>query len=60
MAGTLRGAQRAGQMIVRKGDIGAMLRIERDLEEVEQIAIGVPKSATGRHGSGVDDVIADH
>lgn len=46
-------------MIIRKGDIGAVMRIERYLEKVEQIAIRVAKSAASRNRSRVDTVVAD-
>ena len=49
MAGALCGAQRAGQMIVSKGNVGAVWRIERYLEEVEQIAIGAAEKAASRN-----------
>ena len=45
-------------MIVGEGDVGAVLRIERDLEEIRQIAVGASSQAPGRHRAAVDDMIA--
>lgn len=58
MARTLTAAQRTGEMVIRERDIGTMLRIERHLEEIEQIAISAAEGSSGRDRSRVDNVIA--
>lgn len=40
VAGALGCAKRAREMVVGKRNIGAMLRVERDLEEISEIAVG--------------------
>jgi len=58
MTGSLTAAQRTGEVVVCKGNVGAVLRMERHLKEVEQIAVGAAKGSSGRDCPRVNDVIA--
>src|SRR5207249_10020836 len=58
--GTLLRAQWARQVIVRVGDVGAMLRIESHLEEVRKTATVAARAAraAGTDRSRMNDVVA--
>src|SRR5437588_12245799 len=59
MAGALLRAKRAGEVVVRVSDIGAVLRVQSYLKEVSKgaaIAVGTT-GAVGTHGSRIDDVV---
>src|SRR5712692_2238081 len=58
MHGRLRGTLRTGDVVIREGDVGAVQRIERHLEKVSQVAVGVAAQPSGRDRPQVDDVIA--
>src|SRR5215472_7379320 len=60
MAGALLRAERAGEVVIRKSDIRAVLRVQRHLEEVcKCAAVSVGTSCTaGANGSGVDEMVA--
>src|SRR2546429_5071109 len=59
MAGALLRAKRAGEVVVRVSDIGAVLRVQSYLKEVSKgaaIAVGTT-GAIGTNGSRMDDVV---
>jgi len=56
--GTLTRALRAVHVVIGEGDVGAVIGIERHLEEVGQITVRPATKPAGRHRSGVNDVIA--
>src|ERR1700730_57954 len=58
MAVRLSRARRAGDVVVGEGDVGTVLRIERHLEEVGQVAVGSAAQAARGNGPSVDDVVA--
>ncbi len=47
-------------MIVREGDIGEVLRVKGDLEEVGKAAVRPTAKAACGDRAAMDDVIADH
>src|ERR1700687_1639912 len=58
MAGRLTRAGWAGDVVVGEGDVGAVLPVERYLEEVGQVAVGSATQTARRNGPSVDDVVA--
>src|SRR5205823_5428458 len=60
MTGALLGAQRAGEVVIGEGDIGAVLSIQSHLKEVRKgaaVTVGASR-AVGANGSGVNEVVA--
>src|SRR5207244_12724293 len=55
-------AERAGEVVIGEGNVGAMLRVQSYLEEVREgaaVAVGAAR-AVGTHGSSVNEMIAGH
>src|SRR2546429_4139648 len=53
-------AERAGEVVIGEGNVGAMLRVQSYLEEVREgaaVAVGAAR-AVGTHGSSVNEMIA--
>src|SRR5207245_9960618 len=53
-------AERAGEVVIGEGNVGAMLRVESYLEEVREgaaVAVGAA-SDVGTHGSRVNEMMA--
>ena len=62
MARALLRAERAGEVVIGEGNVGAMLRVQSYLEEVREgaaVAVGAAR-AVGTHGSSVNEMIAGH
>src|SRR5207245_1250142 len=50
---------RADLMVIREGDVGAVLWVEGDLEEVGKAAVGIATEPARRDRAAMDDVVAD-